>query len=161
MQRRRIEVRTVWPHERMHLAVERNRIELGEITQGTVELAFQHWSEVKGPDEPIPELDAKAVRPHDLEGLDLVDRVFHAPYLLPEWFNLVRRPARLQAFPGGEQLGLMNLGPCFHEPPLPLRKSPSDHFDRINGEDANIVLIIRMSRWANGRPVAANSSRRL
>jgi hypothetical protein len=50
-----------------------------------------------------------------------MDGMSHALYLqLAKGFDLTRQAACLKPVPGGKQLGLMNLGPCLHEPPLPL-----------------------------------------
>ena len=54
------------------------------------------------PDEPVPELDVKSVRPRDQERLDPVDGLSHAPFFLPQWLNLTWQAACLQVFPGGE-----------------------------------------------------------
>jgi len=50
----------------------------------------------------------------------------------------------LQPVPGCKQFSLMNLGPCFHESALLLGKAAADELDRIDGEDANIILIVRV-----------------
>jgi hypothetical protein len=50
----------------------------------------------------------------------------------------------LQTFPSGEQFSVMNLRPCFHEPPLPLREVASDELNRIDRKDANPILVVRM-----------------
>src|SRR5207249_10134791 len=65
-------------------------------------------------------------------------------YLLSKGLDLARWPACLQPVPGGNQFRLMNLGPCFHESALPLGKAAADELDRIDGEDANIILIVRV-----------------
>jgi hypothetical protein len=67
-----------------------------------------------------PELDPEAVRPDDFEGFDLVNRMSHALYFLSERLDLARRLACLQSAPRDEQLRLMNFGPRFDEPALPL-----------------------------------------
>ena len=117
---------------------------MGRITERAVEFAFQHRSEIDRPDEPISELDADAVGPNDLEGLDLVHWMFHAPCLLLERVNLARRLATLQALPSQKQLSLMDLCPCFHEPSLPQRQAASDALDRIDRKNPDVVLILGM-----------------
>jgi hypothetical protein len=39
----------------------------------------------------------------------------------------------------------MNLGPCLHKPPLSLRKAASDSLNRVDREDADLVLIVSAS----------------
>jgi len=70
-----------------------------------------------------------------------VDGRSHALYLLPEGLDLARRPTCLQPIPGGEQLGLMNLGPRLDEAALPLGKVAPDEFDRVDREDTDIASL--------------------
>jgi hypothetical protein len=66
----------------------------------------------------------------------------HVRYLLPKGLNLARRSAALEPFPSGQELGLMNLRPCFDEPPLPLPQAASDELNGIDGEDPDFVLVV-------------------
>jgi hypothetical protein len=65
-------------------------------------------------------------------------------YLLPKGLDLARWPACLQPIPGCKRFSLMNLDPCFHEPALPLGEATADDLNRIDGEDADIILIVRV-----------------
>jgi len=47
--------------------------------------------------------------------------------------------ACLQVFPGGKQLGLMEVGPGFDVPPLLLRKAACHEFDAVDREDAYVI----------------------
>jgi len=122
-----------------------------EVAQPAVEFALEDWPKIDGPDEPIPELDAEPVWPRDLERLDRVNRVSHAS-LLPQRLNLARQAAGLEAFPSSDQLRLMNLGPGFDEPPLPLRKAACNELDEVDREDANFIMVVRMEVRAMMRP---------
>jgi hypothetical protein len=46
--------------------------------------------------------------------------------------------------PSAEQLDLMDLGPGFDEPPLPLREVARHELDGIDREDTNLILVVRM-----------------
>jgi len=143
----RIKVGAVRPDERVNLAIDRDRVELIEIAQRAVELAFQHRPEVDCPDQAIAKLDPEAVRPHDLESFGLVDGMSHALYLLSEGLDLARWPACLKPVPGGEQLGLMNLAPRLNEAALPLGKVAADEFDRVDREETDIGSALSGRRW--------------
>src|SRR5262245_54184891 len=77
MKRRWIEVSTVGPDERVNLAIERDRVELVQIAQWPIELAFQNRPKITRLDQPVSELDADAIWPHDPKGLYPVDRMPH------------------------------------------------------------------------------------
>ena len=55
-----------------------------------------------------------------------------------------RQAASLEAFPSSEQFSLMDLGPGFDEPPLPLRKAACDELDEVDREDADFIVVVRM-----------------
>ena len=61
----------------------------------SVEHTLKDGPEIDRPDNPVSELDAEAVRPGDLERLDPVDGVSHAPLLLPQRLNLAWKSAGL------------------------------------------------------------------
>ena len=71
VKRSRIAIGAARPHKRVNLAIERNRVELREVTQRAVEFALENGPKIDCPDEPIPKLDAESVWPRDLEPLDL------------------------------------------------------------------------------------------
>ena len=138
-----IEIRAVRPDERMRFTVERDGIELVEIAQRAVELAFEDGPEVNRADEAVIELDPESVRPLDLECLHAMDRMFHLDHLA-KGLDLAWRPTCLEPVPGREQLRLVDLSPRFHEAALLLTEATANELDRINREDADIILIVRM-----------------
>jgi hypothetical protein len=63
---------------------------------------------------------------------------------LPQWLNLERRLARLQAPPVLQLFGMMNLGPRLHQALLRTRKRATDALDRIQGKRRDGVRVRRM-----------------
>ena len=48
----------------------------------------------------------------------------------------------LQTFPVSHQFILMQFAPSFNQSPLPFRKRPSDHFDRLDAKDSHFLLVV-------------------
>jgi hypothetical protein len=115
VKRCRIEVGAARPHQCVNLAIEFDRVELLEVAQWAVELAFEDRPKIDRPYEPIPELDAEPVWACDLKRLDRVDWVSQA-FFLPQRLDLFRHTPGLEALPSSKQLRLMDLGPGFDEP---------------------------------------------
>ena len=67
---------------------------------------------------------------------------------LPEWFDLDWRLARLQEIPIALQFLSVNLGPGLYEPPLRRGETAAETFNRVQGKDRGIVLVIRVKMRA-------------
>src|SRR5262245_9027584 len=63
----RIEIRHIWPHERMHLGIESNPIEDLQIAQWTKEFTCQDRCEIDLLLCAVPKLHTQAIRSFDLE----------------------------------------------------------------------------------------------
>src|SRR5207249_9338739 len=57
----RVEVGTVRPDERMNFVIDGDSVELIEVAQWTVELAFENRPEVDRPDQPVSKLDPETI----------------------------------------------------------------------------------------------------
>src|SRR5262249_57671489 len=88
-----IEVGAVGPDERVRFAVEGDCVELLEIAQGAVELAFEYGSKIDRADEAVFKFDPESVWARDLDRPNAIDGVLHVATSLSK---------RLGPFPGGE-----------------------------------------------------------
>jgi hypothetical protein len=139
-----IEIGAVRPHEGVHFAVERDGVELVKIAQRLVELPFQHRPEVYRADQAVVEFDPESIGPFDLERLHFVDGMSHLCHSLSKRLDLSGRSTCLESIPSGQELGLMDFAPRFHEPALLLMKTAANELDGIDREDADVILIVRM-----------------
>jgi hypothetical protein len=66
MKRRRVEIRAVWPHERVHLGVDSDLIEERQVAERSVEFAGQNRPKVNRLLGAVVKLDAKDIRRDNL-----------------------------------------------------------------------------------------------
>jgi hypothetical protein len=140
VKRCRIEVGAARLHQCVNLAIEFDRVELLEVAQRAEELAFEDWSKIDGPYEPIPELDAEPVWACDLKRLDRVDWVSQAS-LLPQRLRLP-----WLALPGGvpsssqcESVGCSSVKSCVGDSVDDFRLHNGMEF-LVNDIGPNVVL---------------------
>ena len=116
---------------------------------------MQHWPEVDLLRGPVCKGNRQGVRTDDVEPRDAMNGMRHG---LPEWFDLDRRLTRLQEIPISLQFLSVDLRPGLHEPTLRRGKAPAEAFNRVQGKDRGVVLVIRVKVRAmkGGWPSSAN-----
>lgn len=141
MERCRIEVGPVRPHESPDLLIENDRIERGQILKGPEELPFQNGPEINALFGAVAKRHTEYVGADDVETLDSMDGVIHGS---PERSDLDWRLTRLQEIPIALKFFAMNLRPGLDEPLLGSSQAATEALDRIDGEDCSLILIVRM-----------------
>jgi len=102
------------------------------------------WSEINGSGYSVVKLYLQDKGSNDLQRADRMDRMAHGFFSLSKWLDLKRGSASLQSLPVVQQLGLMDLGPGFHEALLPTWQATSNEFDPVDGDYCDIILAIGM-----------------
>jgi len=161
VQRGRIKVRSVRPHESFNLRVNPHLVEYFEVAQWTVHLAGQDRPKIDSLFCIVIKKNTKCVRTHNLERANSINRMIHK-YLFQRFDGHWALPL-LQAFPVRSQINLMQLGPCLHQAFLPPRQGTGDQVYRINAEDADLALAVsvevgRVMRRTRFRKHANNNS---
>ena len=113
MQCRRVKVCSVGPHNRFHFRVDTNLIEQQWVKEWTIQFPSKDRSEVDDLFCIVRKLNTQRVRPDDLNGSNMMNRMFHGTSLCQR-SNRQCFVAGLQSVPIGDQFCLMQLSPCFN-----------------------------------------------
>ena len=141
MQRCRIEVGSIRPHERPRFVIELYCVERRQFLQWPEEWPPQDGFEVDALLGVVAEPHREGIRADDTELRHPMDWMAHA---LPEWFDLDGRLAGLQEIPVRLQFCSVDLGPSFNQPLLRLRKAAAQAVDRVHRKHRRLILIVRV-----------------
>jgi hypothetical protein len=113
MQCRRVKVCSVGPYNRFHFRVDRDLVEQLWVKKRTIQFTSKNRFQVDHLLHVVCKLDAHCIRPDDLNGANLMNRMAHGAFLRErcDWQSLV---AGLQPVPINHQFGLMQFSPCFY-----------------------------------------------
>lgn len=120
----RIEIGSIRPHEGLGLGIDPHLVEQIEVAQRTVQFPRENGSKIDGLLGVVVEADTQRVWSNVFERPDSINRMTHNhPF---QRLNRRWPPPCLQPLPIDSQLGLMQLGPRFHQPWLPPRQRSRD-----------------------------------
>jgi hypothetical protein len=112
VQRSRIEIRSIRPYKCFHFWINRDLVEQLWIKKRTIQFTSKNRSQVDHLLHVVCKLDAQYIRPDDLNGANLMNRMIHGAFLR-EWCYWQGLATGLQSVPIRHQFCLMQFSPCF------------------------------------------------
>ena len=154
MERRRVKIRPIRPHERTNFGIDPDLNKDPKVAQRPEEFSSQDRFEIDRLFQVVIELYAQSVRRYDLNGSDAADAVNHGSSSFQRFDRRGRLP-RLQLLPVRQQLSLMQFRPGFDKASLSPGERPGDQVDRFETEHRHVVLVVRVEcgRWC-GTPTS-------